>query len=118
MIKKGEFQQKLKTAANNYIKFIKWPICFGAGTGFLFGTAYSLDEINRHGTLSNVEKLGYPIGGTIVGAGFGATFPIWLIFAPVTFIFGSGFTGDIAKIIFAYLIFATDSSHDVDKKNK
>jgi hypothetical protein len=111
MLQKENVQHRIRTVATNYVKFIKWPIGVGSVVGFVFGTAYAMDQQDKR-RLSRVETLGYPIGGTLAGAGVGATFPFWLVFAPVSYALGN----DTASAIFKALLAGALLLNDSDKK--
>jgi hypothetical protein len=111
ILQRDNVQERIRTVATNYVKFIKWPIGVGSVTGFVFGTAYAMDQQDR-GRLLRVETIEYPIGGTLVRAGVGATFPFWLIFAPVSYALGN----DTASAIFKALLAGALLLNDTDKK--
>ena len=101
LLEQGKIQEKLVTMSKNYIKYIKYPIYGFSLIGCVFGTAFALD-INDKRNLSRTEMLLYPIGGTIGGATFGATWPFWIIGAPIFYFLGYESGSAIFKSLLVY----------------
>ena len=83
--------------ASKYKTYIKYSASVGGAIGFTFSIAHISDLDYK---ISDKEKILYPIAGTIGGAFIGVSVPIWIIFAPVVYLFGRETAGTLAKGIF------------------
>lgn len=101
MLEDGKVQEKLVTSANKYVALIKYPIVGFSGIGFVVSSAFALD-VKDSRKLSRTEVLLYPISGTIAGATFGATWPFWLVGAPIVYFLGYDTASSIFKAILMY----------------
>lgn len=99
--------EKVKNLAVRYKSYVKFSSGIGGISGFTLSCAHMLDLKNDKHILSNKEKIIYPIVGTVGGAFVGVSCPIWIIFAPVTYLFDSDITGSIAKL-FLFVILSFD----------
>lgn len=98
---------KLKTMGKSYGKYVKYTAGVGASVGAIIGTAHVLD-VNDVRPLRRTEMIGYPLGGTLGGAFVGATFPVWVIFAPVGYVLGYENMAAIGKLVLAGTLLSDD----------
>jgi hypothetical protein len=85
-----------------YQSYFKYSFCIGTGIGFILTGAKMLDLKDEKYKFSRVEKLSYPLFGGLAGGVIGVTFPIWIFFVPLTYVFGYTATSEFAKIALIY----------------
>lgn len=93
--------------AHNYKGYIKTSGSIGAVVGVTFAGAHMLDVLDER-KMSRKEMLMYPIVGTVGGAFLGVTAPVWVLFAPLTYVFGHETMSTIAKTILAGLLLSSE----------
>lgn len=99
--------EKLREMGVKYKGYIKWSGGIGAGLGSTFAGAHMLDVADDR-KLSRKEMVAYPIIGSIGGAFIGVTSPVWVIFAPVGYVFGYDNVAALAKALLAGAILSDD----------
>jgi hypothetical protein len=92
--------EKLKVVGHNYKGYLEWSVGPGAVLGGMFSAAHMADVAEER-KLSNKEKVAYPVAGLIGGGFLGATAPVWIVFAPVGYVFGYDNVAALAKVVLA-----------------
>lgn len=99
--------RKLKVMGQNYKGYLKYSVGTGSVLGGAF-TAAHIADIHETRKLSNKEMVAYPIAGVIGGGFLGATAPVWIIFAPIGYVFGYDNMAAIAKVVLAGVLLGDD----------
>ena len=100
---------KIASVASKYKTYIKYSASVGGVIGFTFSLAHISDLDYK---ISNKEKIFYPIAGTIGGAFIGVSAPVWIIFAPVVYLFGHETAGTLAKAILVGVLMTDDKKNE------
>lgn len=98
---------RLTTIGRNYIGYIRMAAPVGATVGTLLGLAHCID-IQEDRKLSRKEILAYPVIGGVGGAFLGVSAPVWIIFAPIGYVFGYEGMSMIAKTLMAAVLLSDE----------
>ena len=101
--------EKLISMGHKYKGYVKYAGGTGGALGLAFSAAHMAD-VSEERKVNNKECLAYPIAGAIGGGLLGVTAPVWIIFAPVGYVFGYDNVATIAKIVLTGVLLGDDSS--------
>ena len=103
--------------ARNFAKSYKTYIKYSASTGAVFGTATSIAlmyDMDRK--FYATEKLLYPLVGAIGGSFVFVSAPVWVVFAPMTYLFGHETAGKFANLGLLAILGTHDDSSQEEKE--
>lgn len=98
---------KLRVMGNNYKGYLKYTVGTGSVLGGTFAGAHMLDIADDR-KLNRKEMIAYPIAGVIGGGFIGATAPVWIIFAPVGYVFGFDNAAALARAALATVLLSDE----------